>query len=80
MITAVTLTPRECEVLVLRAQGLRPKEIAGLLGIAPATVQRHFQWIYEKLGVHDPIQAFHALGWLRAPGSVELRRLRGWRP
>ena len=46
-----TLSQREYEVLGLLAQHLTNKEIGGVLFIAPETVKRHAQNIYQKLSV-----------------------------
>ena len=51
------LTDRELEVLVLVAQGLSNKEIAGKLGTAVGTVKIHVQNILAKLGAEDRTQA-----------------------
>lgn len=45
------LTDRECEVLVLVAQGQSIREIGQTLTIAPKTADAHIQHIYTKLGV-----------------------------
>jgi DNA-binding CsgD family transcriptional regulator len=46
------LSARELEVLALVADGLRNAEIAEALWLSPATVRKHLENIYEKLGVH----------------------------
>lgn len=46
------LTAREREVLLWVANGLRNQQIAAQLGIRPATVKRHLENLYAKLGVH----------------------------
>lgn len=47
------LTPRECEVLRLMAQGLSNSEIAATLFISRHTVKNHVSSIYRKLGEND---------------------------
>lgn len=54
---ADVLTRREREVLNLVAQGLTNRQIAGILGISPATVKTHVEHIIDKLGVSDRTQA-----------------------
>lgn len=44
------ITPRECDVLLLTAEGLRLKEIAARLGIGPRTVETHRAQLMRKLG------------------------------
>lgn len=46
------LTRREREVLALVSEGMRNAEIAETLWLSPATVRKHLENIYEKLGVH----------------------------
>jgi DNA-binding CsgD family transcriptional regulator len=45
------LTPREREVLGWVARGKTNSEIAKLLWIAPATVRKHLENVFSKLGV-----------------------------
>jgi DNA-binding CsgD family transcriptional regulator len=45
------LTRREAEVLALAARGAATRDIARELAIAASTVRKHFERIYEKLGV-----------------------------
>src|SRR5207302_452937 len=47
------LTPRECEVLGLAADGLTGPKIAKELVLSTATVRTHFAHIYRKLDVPD---------------------------
>ena len=54
---AVTLTPRETEVLALVAQGLSNPAIAKQLFLGEATVKTHLLHVFEKLGVSDRTRA-----------------------
>lgn len=47
------LTNREEEVLYCVAQGKTNAEVAGILKMAPGTVKRHLENIYQKLGVEN---------------------------
>ena len=51
------LSPREREVLVLAARGLRNREIAEELSISVRTVEGHFNSILGKLGVSSRVGA-----------------------
>lgn len=51
------LSQRELEVLKLAADGLRNKEIAGVLSIAERTVKYHLTTIYQKLGATNRTEA-----------------------
>jgi DNA-binding CsgD family transcriptional regulator len=51
------VTAREREILQLAADGLSGPTIAERLVLSPGTVKTHFAHIYEKLGVHDRIEA-----------------------
>jgi DNA-binding CsgD family transcriptional regulator len=55
------LTPREREVLDLVATGMRNDEIAQALWVSPATVRKHLENSYEKLGVHTRTAAVAAI-------------------
>lgn len=57
----VWLTAREAEVLTWAARGLTNEDVARVLGTAPATVGKHLENAYEKLGVHSRAEA---LGFL----------------
>lgn len=46
------LTPRECEILALIAQGNSAKHIADMLVISHRTVERHRENLMTKLNVH----------------------------
>ena len=49
---ADSLTEREQAIALQVKQGLSHKEIARVLGVAPATVRNHVQNIHRKLGAH----------------------------
>ena len=51
------LTPREHEVLVLVADGLRNREVAERLGIPEHTVKFHLAAIFGKLGAASRVEA-----------------------
>jgi len=51
-----TLTPREHEVIVLIAEGLKNKQIAERLFISETTVTHHLGSIFSKLGVSDRLE------------------------
>jgi ATP/maltotriose-dependent transcriptional regulator MalT len=51
------LSGRETDVILLLSQGLRTREIAGALYIAPSTVKVHIRHIFEKLDVHTRAEA-----------------------
>lgn len=54
---AVTLSPRETEVLALVAQGSSNPEIAAALFLGEATVKTHLLHVFEKLEVSDRTRA-----------------------
>jgi len=56
------LTPREREILDLVAEGRQNAEVASILWISAATVRKHLENAYEKLGVHTRTGAVSALG------------------
>jgi LuxR family maltose regulon positive regulatory protein len=49
----ISLTPREIEILKYIADGLRNKEIADKLFLAPETVKKHLYNIYQKFDIHS---------------------------
>jgi DNA-binding NarL/FixJ family response regulator len=51
------LTPREAEVLELLADGMTNREIAAQLFISQKTVGTHLGHIFDKLGVHNRVEA-----------------------
>ncbi|HWM11237.1 MAG TPA: response regulator transcription factor [Solirubrobacteraceae bacterium] len=56
-----TLSERQREVLELLAEGLPNDVIAERLFISKNTVKFHVAAIYDRLGVHNRVQAAHAL-------------------
>jgi DNA-binding NarL/FixJ family response regulator len=48
---ALGLTPKEAETLLWVAQGKTNAEVAMILGVGEATVKKHLEHIFEKLGV-----------------------------
>ena len=58
---APPLTDREREILELVAAGKTNAEIAETIWIAPGTVRKHLENIYEKLGVHSRTAAVATL-------------------
>ena len=58
---APPLTDREREILELVAAGKSNAEIAGTMWIAPGTVRKHLENVYEKLGVHSRTAAVATL-------------------
>jgi DNA-binding CsgD family transcriptional regulator len=47
------LTPREREVLLWVARGKSNREIAAILYLAPSTIRKHLENVYDKLGVSN---------------------------
>jgi DNA-binding CsgD family transcriptional regulator len=67
---ALGLSERESEVLHWILQGKNTPEIAVILGLSPRTVDKHFQHIYEKLGVETRTAAMlRAMELLGLPGA-----------
>ena len=52
-----SLTPREIEVLKLAAAGRSNREVAADLNVSVRTIERHLANIYNKLDVHNRIEA-----------------------
>ncbi|WP_265500485.1 helix-turn-helix transcriptional regulator [Paracoccus beibuensis] len=72
---AATLTPRQREVLGWRSAGKTVSEIATILGITPATVEKHMRLAREALGVETTPQAVlkaHVTNQLFQPGAPGL--------
>ena len=56
------LTPREKEVLLLVRDGLGNAAIARALGVAEATVVKHLEHVYARIGAHSRTQALRLCG------------------
>lgn len=57
---AVRLTRRECEVLKLVSKGMGSQEVADALFVSKRTVDFHLARVYDKLHVHNRLQATNA--------------------
>lgn len=55
--SAVSLTPRETEVLGCIGRGLRVHEAARVLGVADSTVMTYIKSIYSKLNINSRAEA-----------------------
>jgi two-component system, NarL family, response regulator LiaR len=58
-VTEYGITPRETEILGLLAEGLSYKEIAAKIFISVKTIRKHIYNIYEKLHVHNRLEALN---------------------
>jgi two-component system response regulator DesR len=61
------MTPRECDVLRLAAEGASTVEIAGLLCLTAGTVRNHISSIIAKIGARNRVDAIRIAdhsGWL----------------
>jgi DNA-binding NarL/FixJ family response regulator len=59
-VAAATLTSRERQILAAAADGLSENAIAARFGIAPATVNKHLEHCYRKLGASNRARAITA--------------------
>jgi DNA-binding CsgD family transcriptional regulator len=60
LLEALGLTRRQAEVLAAMMRGTSTDAIAAELGIAPATVYKHAEQIFSRLGVNDRLAAVSA--------------------
>jgi DNA-binding CsgD family transcriptional regulator len=60
-VSALSLTPREHEVMRCVAAGLSNAETARMLWIQPGTVRKHLEHVYDKLGVRTRTAALARL-------------------
>lgn len=54
---AVSLTPRQAQVLHLLARGCSTEQMAEELGVAPDTIRNHVRAILRRLNVHSRLEA-----------------------
>jgi len=74
------LTPRELDVALLIAQGLRNAEIAGRVHLSLRTVEHHAAAVMRKLGVHNRTEVAAAVrSGLAEHGDPAERTRRGVR-
>lgn len=55
--TRLGLSPREAEVLVCVTRGKTNAEVGNILNIRPATVKKHLERVFRKLGVKTRMAA-----------------------
>lgn len=75
---SVVLTRRELDVLRYLAGGLTAETIARHLSVSPATVRKHLQNLYAKLGTSDRLGAVIRGRDLGLLGADELSREFSW--
>ena len=68
--SASALTPRERDVMRCVAAGLSNAEIARVLWIQPATVRKHLEHVYDKLGVRTRTAALARLHRTAGPPAA----------
>jgi DNA-binding NarL/FixJ family response regulator len=54
---AISLTPRERQIMELLHKGLKNTEIAEMLFVSPHTIRTHLYKLYKKIGAKNRIQA-----------------------
>ncbi len=59
------LTPRQLDVLRIRAMGMSNAQTAEALGMAVQTVKNHQSQAHTRLNVSDLVQAMNAMGWVK---------------
>lgn len=63
------LSPRELEVMRLRAQGHKMERIADELGIGVQTVKNYCRSAFSKTGSSSVSEFYVALDWLHVPNG-----------
>ena len=70
-VAAAALTRREVEVLRRLAAGASTSQIASELCVTPATVSKHLEHVYRKLGVTSRTGALAAIGATASRGNAD---------
>ncbi|MEY2801859.1 MAG: hypothetical protein RL513_1444 [Pseudomonadota bacterium] len=70
MSLSLSLTAREAEVLYWVVKGKINRDIAEIVGASPATVKKHLEHVYAKLGVETRTAA----------AGMAMDRIRQWQP
>lgn len=60
-----TITPRQREILKMRATGKTMKAVAIELGLHENTIKNASCQAFERLDVPGLVEAMHVLGWVR---------------
>jgi DNA-binding CsgD family transcriptional regulator len=68
------LSPSQCRVAELALWNLDDEEVARQMGIAPATVRRHWRTIFERLDASDVLKSERQVLALSSVGSLPDRR------
>ena len=71
------LSPRECQVAQLAAEGLTTKAVSDVLGIAERTAQVHVAHVCSKLGVENAVGVAQIIARPRSPAVKRLLRSDG---
>ncbi len=62
--TALKLTSREREIVVMAARGLHDKEIARLLSLSPGTIRTHLRRVHARNDIKGRVEM--VVAWLQA--------------
>lgn len=73
------LTPRQLEVLRMRAAGITQYDVARRLGISEQTVKNTSRDAYARLDVSGLAEAMNKLGWVQVDRKDIAMRLRAVR-
>lgn len=74
IVNALRLSPQQSNVVALIMRGRRDKQIAGELGLSPATVRTHLRGIFVRLDIQDRVElvlrVFDAARALKQPEGL----------